>query len=152
MTMTTSKNTINFLALTLVSIEVPVADRKACPNCGDPDCGSEDRFIRAKLFTEAERDIALALLDGSEDLSSPVPPFNGESSAIGRHFKGGKTCVFEIHHNGAPRAALQSFALDQAMMMFRRVVWQGPRVDGDISPEGMDGVLSYETPAIAVAA
>lgn len=150
--MTTSKNTINFLALTLTSIEVPVADRKACPNCGDPDCGSEDRIVQAKLFTEAERDIALALVDGDEDLSSPVPPFNGESSAIGRHFKGGKICVFEIHHKGVPVAAIQSFALDQAMDLFRRVVWQGPRVDGDMDPEALQGVLTYETPAVAVAA
>lgn len=142
---------INFLALTIDSIGVPVGERKACANCGDPECGAEDRIIRAKLFAEAERDLALALLDGDKDYSIPVPPIEGETSAIGRHFKGGKTVVFEIHHHGAPHIALQTFAIDQSAMLLRRVVWEGPRVEGDIDPatHGLEGIFSYEAPSAA---
>lgn len=152
--MSNKTTTINFLALTLDSIEVPVAIRRPCANCGDPDCGAEDHVIRAKLFNEAERDLALALLDGDEDLTTPVPSMEGETSAIGRHYKGGKTCVFEIHHQGETHVALQAFALDQAMSLFRRVVWEGPRVDGDIDPAvtGLEGIFSYETPAASATA
>jgi hypothetical protein len=145
---------INFLALTLANIDIPEGQRKPCENCGDPECNSVDLVVNAKLFDESERELAMALLDGDQDLSSPVPPVNASGDAIGRHYRGGKTAVFEIHHTDRPRAALQGFALDQASGLGRVVVWQTPRVEGDLDPVafGLEGILCYEAEPAAIAA